>query len=160
MICVIQAVVYLDQHLLGWPSLLFWGTSPGCPPQQPEQLPHCPQQLADQAGLHKYLKKHCQINSWSSCLTKKYILYSWLSCSCCFSGVEVTNTTNTLNHVDVRWVDWSCQHFYQNVVCTKGGQIYILQPGNQKKQMWRLTSLAKMFVQMRGFIPFVCLILQ
>lgn len=35
-----------------------------------------------------------------------------------FSGVEVTNTTNTLNHVDVRWVDWSCQHFYQDVVCT------------------------------------------
>lgn len=47
---------------------------------------------------------------------------------CCCS-----NKPSTLNHVDVRRVDWRCQHFNQDIFRPDGRQVYVFQPDDQNR---------------------------
>lgn len=52
---LVEINFYQDQHLLEWPSLPVWETSPCCRLPQSWLLPHCPPQLGDRAGWSRYL---------------------------------------------------------------------------------------------------------
>lgn len=50
-----------------------------------------------------------------------------ITASFCALYVQVVVLSrDTLNHVDVRWIDWSSQHFNKNISDTEGGHVYIL----------------------------------